>query len=70
MEKKGSGALALQKELARIQTQVEVQNRHLTSQKQLIEQLKGELGSAKQALAEVSQSDLAKKTMLLQTELD
>lgn len=34
------------------------------------EQLKAEVTAVRQTLAEVSQSDLAKKTLLLQTELD
>ena len=53
-----------------MRTQIEVQNQHLTVQKQQVEQLKGELSTSRQALAEVSQADLAKKTLLLSTELE
>lgn len=70
MAKKDEVRKGLENEVARINTQVEVQNAHLTSQKQNLERLKDEVGATKQALAEVSKSDLAKKVLLLKTELD
>ena len=57
--------MRLEREIGRLSQQIEVQNAHLTSQKQAIDQLKAELSATKQSLAEVGQSDLAKKTLLL-----
>ena len=70
LEKKEGQSQALTKEVASMTTQIEVLHSHLTGQKQQNECLKAELSQVKQKLAEVSQSDLAKKTMLLQTELE
>ena len=47
-----------------------MQSQHLVSQKQENEQLKADARDARQALAEVSQGDLAKKCLMLTTELD
>ena len=51
--------------MSRLSQQIEVQNAHLTGQKQALDQMKAELAATKQSLAEVGQSDLAKKTLLL-----
>jgi len=45
--------------------QIEVQNAHLTQQKQSIEQLRSDLGTANQSLAELSETDLGSKILLL-----
>ena len=70
VEKREKETKAVQEELAKLRQQVEVQNGYMTGLKQANERLKSEAARAKEMLAEVSQSDLAKKTLLLQTELE
>lgn len=55
----------MEKELERLRRQVEVQNDHLTVSKQACEQLRADLLQSRQAISEVSQTDLAKKIFLL-----